>query len=173
MEDVLLTYEYLGFEAGWTNAFYVDGTRVFQNRATSGYSATAAGAEAYSSASAGDLLDFFFRILVGGNAGYGVANGSNVMPFGVDVAPGNPNNNGAPNFFLGYVSNSNMDAVYIALDDGGGTPYRYNTLADDNHDDLVIKVTARPIRQVPEPTSLILLGSSLLGLAALRQKLSA
>jgi len=167
--DVNLTYEYLGFEAGWTNAFVVGTDQVFWNYDFGGNLASIDYVDtATSSAGPDSLLKFAFQILEGGNdggnAGYGVVNGLNVAPYGVEIASGHPYS--APNFFLGYVPDS-PNSVYITLDDGGGQHWRSNSLADDNHDDLVIKVTATA---VPEPATLLLLGSGLVGIGAFRKK---
>ncbi|MCZ6526769.1 MAG: hypothetical protein O6928_09505 [Gammaproteobacteria bacterium] len=152
-QDITLTYEYLGFEAGWTNTFLVDGSQVFWNRTGSidsvDFFASSVGDIATSSAVNGALLDFAFDILIGGNAGFGVVNGANNPP--IDTF--NPANGlGMPNFFLGY-ADSEHNSVYITLDDGGGAPFtNIESIDDDNHDDMVVKVTAVA---VPEPTTLV------------------
>ncbi len=173
-EDITLEYEFFGFEAGWTNSFYVDGELGFVNKNFGSYLASTEGDQVSSSASAGDFLDFTFMVLAGGNADYGVENGSNVMPYGVPTID-TGNSYSMPNFFLGYADNAH-NSVYIALDDGGGEEWfadweHYNLLSDDNHDDLVIKVTATTA-PIPEPATMLLFGTGLVSLigSTLRKK---
>ena len=110
LEDVTLTYEFLGFEAGWTNSFRVDDQLAFLNKEIGRNPASSNGDKFYSTATADSLLDFAFEILAGGNAGYGVENGSNVYPIGV---PNDPINGfGHPNFFLGYADTFNHSVNY-------------------------------------------------------------
>ncbi len=164
LENVNLTYKYLGYEAGWTNSFQVDGKLAFMNYSLNGDAASLAGSKVSSTAAAGSLLDFAFNILVGGNAGHGVKNGSNVLPYGTPNTP--DNGYSSPNFFIGYADASHQ-SVYIALDDGGGAHWSHDTLADDDHDDLVIKVTATAA-PVPEPASMLLFGTGLTCFAGFR-----
>ncbi len=163
-ENVILTYEYIGFEAGWTNAFYVEDSLAFLNKDYAGNTASVKGDNVESFAASNTLLDFAFEILEGGNEGYGVENGSNVAPYGVPNAP--VNDYSAPNFFLGY-ADAGHNSVFIALDDGGGQKWNENDFADDNHDDLVLKVTAT-IAPVPEPATMFLIGTGIAGLVGTR-----
>jgi len=172
-ENVSLTYEFLGFEAGWINTFLVGGKQVFKNKDSHGntvsiaavfgpkptFTQLALGSRAEYDAAAGTLLDFAFKILSGGNKGCVVRNGDNEAPTGVksdcNINKGAPNNFGAPNFFLAYDDNT-PDSVFITLDDGGGGVYTLNSLNslnsldDDNHDDMVVRVIAT---RVPEPST--------------------
>jgi hypothetical protein len=135
--NVILTYEFRGFEAGFTNHFLVDSVLKFVNKTTP------VGTTAGSSAAAGSLLNFSFLADVGGG---------NIPVANVATGVNNP-----ADIFLGY-ADASQNSVWIALDDGGQG-------RNDNHDDLVVLVTAR-LAQVPEPASLALLGAGLLGLGA-------
>jgi hypothetical protein len=104
------------------------------------------------------LLEFSFS--VNSDAAL-VANGSNPND-SVGAVSG-------PNFFASFdpfgstagSGGTTGNVLYLFLDDGGAGP-------DDNHDDFLVRIT---LQQVPEPTSILLLGLGLLGLAGVRRKL--
>jgi hypothetical protein len=149
--------DYIGFEAGYYNEFYLNGNPIIYNHTTP------VGLVGNYLMNPG-LMTFAFKVT--DTAGV-VTNGSNQDPPGV------------PNFFLtlspdGTTWDTTINgatyfsgqSVILALDDGGGG-------IDDNHDDLVVKLTITngSFEQVPDGgTTLALLGGALLGLGALRRK---
>lgn len=143
-----ITVTYLGKEASATNRFFFNGTQVVNTASTAvGFS------QVFTNVAAG-VLDFRFTSTAFG--GIQVTNGAN------NDAAGN-----SPSFYVTFppyfdnvldgISPVSGTSVVVAFDDGG--------FPDDNHDDLVVRldITGATV-QIPEPVSLALLGSSLLGL---------
>ena len=152
----------MGFEAGYTNEFFLNGTSFIVNQST------ATGPVATVNVLPG-LINFHFTVNSGAAS---VTNGTNVLPNGI-----------TPNFFVSLApgpSNAERDTTvdgvtpffgqtaWLALDDAGAGP-------DDNHDDLVLKLTiSGGTFQVPDGgATLTLLGCALIGLGAVRRRFGA
>jgi hypothetical protein len=167
---------YLGKEAGFTNTFVFNGTTFVNTASTAnpiagggpsslfGGPATAAPLLVGASLTPVGLLDFSFTANSGSSS---VTNATNTEPPPVGITPnffstvttcGADINTCVFDTTLNGSTASSGNTLLLALDDGGAGP-------DDNHDDLVvvIKISGGNF-QIPEPTTLGLLGAGLLGL---------
>ena len=139
----VLTFEYLGFEAGYTNSFLFDGSPCFET-GTSPEGATCGGS------TSGGAIDFqFWSDLGSGN---------------LDAVVWD--NLSAPAALLAYsigVIQEGQNQFVLLWDDSGAKE-------DDDHDDLGVRVNFRPLEQVPEPTSMAIMLAGLVGLAGLRRR---
>jgi hypothetical protein len=138
----VVTFEYLGFEAGFTNSF------VFNDQLCFRTGVSAEGATCGGQVSGGAVSFAFWSDLGGPNFDAVVwDNGAppdSILDYSIGIIQEGPNQ------FL------------LLWDDSGNKE-------DDDHDDLGIRITFRPLEQVPEPTSMAVMVAGLAGLAGLRR----
>ena len=134
LEPALVTFRYLGSEAGYTNGFYVDGTsEYFANHGigTSNFD------DSFSLSLSAGLIHFSFDVT---NRGKEVDN----CRHGHDCNPVNGNN---PRFFTsfddGWGRAKSGDSLVVFLDDDGRI--------DHDFDDMAVRISAAAIDCEPPP----------------------
>ena len=149
-ENALVTFTFLGFEAGYDNDFNLNGTELFSTEDYPSNMVTGISDSITVSLTAG-LLGFSFDI---NNDSGMVVNGFN---------PNDSYHDGDINFFVSFDGDATAisgNSLVLFLDDSGAGP-------DDNHDDFAVRMSVTP---VPEPSTMLLFGVGLVGFGVFRKK---
>jgi hypothetical protein len=157
-----LVIDYFGAEAGFVNAFSFMLAVLFSHPGGMVVAPSLASPlDTFSTTVSGTaILPFSFSANSGAAT---VSNGSNPDD-SVGLVMG-------PNFFascdpFGTTAGSggtSCSSVYLFLDDGGAE-------SDDNHDDMLVRLTVTAVTDIPEPGTWLLLGAGLMGLGGLRRR---
>jgi len=150
-ESALVTFTFLGFEAGFDNDFNLNVTELFSTEDYGSNLVTGISVMEGPFLLPAGIISFSFDI--NNNSG-SVANGSN---------PDDSKGEGDINFFTSFDNDPTAmlgTSLVVFLDDSGAGP-------DNDHDDFGVRIQAAP---VPEPATMILVGAGLIGLAGFRRR---
>jgi len=147
-QNVAVTFDFMGNEAGFTNALLSGGSTIFDNNSAPG---TTSGPLTFSLGSNPDVLPFLLRNVTGN---LDAVNGSGIAP-GLQIA-------------FSQISDS---VFYAFFDDGGAGP-------DADFDDMVVRITAFDLGRggennptpIPAGLPLFLTGLGASGLVGWRRK---